>query len=554
MKKLKGLIASIVLCFGILLLAACGGKSSGITEKDVDMQVSAITKNSATIKLTFTENDNLANGNATAYVSAYKITDDAEEFHQRKDVSFTGDVYTSSTVSFTSLETDTEYEFVLYVTFNKANKKIKSIKATPTSNVSSEIATTQEFKDNLVNDTDGEFVLTSDLNFEADGEKESLSLFSTEAKAFMGTLDGGIYENGQLVGCHKISNFKLGSATYCGLFGYLKNATIKNLIIENVVVDYTSKSSSSIGALAGYAISSYVENVQVNNVSFKISASTSAEQNTGGIVGYSKRTTFKNIIGDNIDINYTSAKIKINVGLFAGKITGDALIDDITAESCGVTGKITLVNDFTTSSGENGYIYVGGFVGSLSAIGEITDCYANVDTVVSTNRQNGRIYDVYVGGFVGANGPESTTMYITKSLALVKQKIYGGPISTDQSFDYSTYESDYYLATNKGYIGGFIGKATGVFRGITDSYAMLLEDPEIYATPFRVTQEADAEHEEQSERVLFSAIFIGDYAGNPLDKNTYLPDCDDHVIRPGASIVPTVLSETLQELITSYID
>ena len=551
MKKLKGLIASILLCFGILVLAACGKKSSGITAKDVDMKVTSITKNSATIKLTFTENENLSNRTATAYVSAYKITDDGDEFHQRKDVSFTGDIYTSSTVSFTSLATDQEYEFVLYVTYKKANKKITSVKATTTSYVSSEIASTSDFKENLVNDTDGDFVLTSDLDFETDGEKEALSLFSTEAKAFMGTLDGGIYENGQLVGCHKISNFKLGSATYCGLFGYLKNATIKNLIIENVVVDYSSKSNSSIGALAGYSIGSYVENVEVNNVSFKISASTSAEQNTGGVIGYSERSSYTNVIGNEIDINYTSAKIKINVGLFAGKIKGDALKNDTVAKSCGVTGKLTLVSDYTSSSGDSGYIYAGGFVGSLNAIGEITDCYADVESVISTNRQNGRTYDVYIGGFVGANGPELTTMYVTKCLALVKLTIYGGPISTDVEFDYTQYYTDYFIATNKGYVGGFIGKATGVFRGITESYAMLLEQPTIYAAYTKVVKEAEGENPAETEQVLFANEFIGSYTGNAADKDTYLPECDNHVLTPNSTSAPSELSETLQNLVTA---
>ena len=525
-------------------------EDSGITADDVDMQITTINKSSATIKLTFTENENLVSGAATAYVTSYKIEDGEETSPQRQDVNFSGDIYTSATVSFSSLSENQEYHFVLYVTFNKKNKKIKTITGNTTTEVSKEITSKEDFTTNLVNDTDGEFVLTTDLDFSVDGEKESLSLFSTEAKAFMGTIDGGIYDNdGKLTGCHKISNFQVGSATYSGLFGYLKNATVKNLIIENVKVDFSSKSSSSIGTLAGYAIGSNIENVTVNNVTIDITSSSTAEHNTGGIVGYSKRTSFKNVIGDNIAINYKTAKIKINVGLFAGKITGDALIDDITAQNCGVTGSINLVSDYTASSGDAGAIYLGGFVGSLSSSGSIENCYTEATGTVSTNRQNGRTYDVYIGGFVGANGPESSMMYIKDSLALIDITVYGGPISTDDAFDYSTYYSDYYLATNRGYVGGFVGKANGAFRGITNSYVMQIDTPEIYATVERTVGEGD---EATTETALYAGEFYGYYTGTAADKDTYLPECDQHVLTSTSS-APSTLSEELIDLIEKYL-
>ena len=550
MKKLKGTITAFILSLGLLILAACGGKSSGITADDVDMQITTINKNSATIKLTFTENENLASGAATAYVTSYKMEDGEETSPQRQDVKFSGDVYTSASVSFSSLTENQEYHFVLYVTFNKKNKKIKTITGNTTTEVSQEIMSTEDFKNNLVANTSGEFKLAADLDFSVDGEKESLSLFSTEAKAFTGTIDGGIYDsNGNLTGCHKISNYQVGSATYSGLFGYLKNATVKNLIIENVKIDFTSKSSSSIGALAGYAIGSNIENVKVNNVEVEITSSSTAEHNTGGIVGYSKRTSFNGVIGDNISINYKTAKIKINVGLFAGKITGDALVDDITAKDCGVTGTVNLITDYTSSSGDAGAIYLGGFVGSLSSSGSIENCYTEATGTVSTNRQNGRTYDVYIGGFVGANGPESSMMYIKDSLALIDITVYGGPISTDDAFDYSTYYSDYYLATNKGYIGGFIGKASGAFRGITNSYVMQIDAPEIYATVERTVGEGD---EATTETALYAGEFYGYYTGTDADKDTYLPECNSHILTETSS-APTTLSEELIELIENHL-
>ncbi|MBQ9900298.1 MAG: fibronectin type III domain-containing protein, partial [Acholeplasmatales bacterium] len=172
MKKLKGTITAFILSLGLLILAACGGKSSGITADDVDMQITTINKNSATIKLTFTENENLASGAATAYVTSYKMEDGEETSPQRQDVKFSGDVYTSASVSFSSLTENQEYHFVLYVTFNKKNKKIKTITGNTTTEVSQEIMSTEDFKNNLVANTSGEFKLAADLDFSVDGEKE----------------------------------------------------------------------------------------------------------------------------------------------------------------------------------------------------------------------------------------------------------------------------------------------------------------------------------------------------------------------------------------------
>lgn len=553
MKKLKGLITGIILCFGLLILAACGGKSSGITAKDVDMKVTTTSK-TATIKLTFTENENLKTGAATCYIMAYKYIDGEETSGQRQDVKFTGDVYTSSTVSYSGLTNDIEYHFVLYVTFNKTSKKILTVSANTSSEVSTTISTVDEFKENLVADTKGEFSLSEDLDFAVEGEAQTLSLFTSEAKAFMGTLDGGIYDdNGNLTGCHKISNFKLGSGTYTGLFGYLKGAKIKNLIIENVSADYSSKSTSNIGALAGYSISSDIENVTINDVKFTISASSSAEHNTGGVVGYSKRSSYTDVVANDVTIDYTSAKIKINVGLFAGKLTGDALKNDTTCKNCGVSGKVILASDYTSSSGDEGYIYGGGFVGSLSSSGIIEDCYTECDTTYSTKRQDGRKYDLYFGGFVGANGPESTMMHIKNCLAVIDVEVYGGPISTDSEFDYSTYESGYYLATKYAYLGGFIGKTNGIFRGIFDSYVLWKDNATIYATLDRDILDDD-QQVISTEEVYFAGEFVGKFTGDSSDKDTYLPSCDSHILTPTSSSAPDNFTDTLKDVVNKYLN
>lgn len=550
MRKLKGIISGIILCFGMLILAACGGKSSGITANDVDMRVQTINKNSATIKLTFTENENITKGLATFYVMAYKYVDKEETAGTRQDVKFTGDVYTSSTVSFSGLTQDQEYHFVLFLTFNKKSKKIKTVESSTSSYVSEEIKTVDDFKENLVNDTDGDFVLTEDLDFSIDGEAQTLNLFTSESKAFMGTLDGQ---------GHTIKNFKLGTGTYTGLFGYLKGATIKNLVIENVTADYSSKSTSNIGALAGYAINSEIENVTINNVTFTISASSSAEHFTGGVVGLTTRSSYSNVVANNVNIDYTSAKIKINVGLFAGKIKGDALNDDITCKECGVTGNLSLISEYTASSSDAGYIYAGGFVGSLNSSGAIEDCYTDATVVYSTKKQNGRTYNLYLGGFVGANGPDSTMMYIKNCLASLDVSCYAGSISDDPDFNYDTYNTDYFLATDMAYLGGFIGKANGSFRKICDSYVLFREYPiTLYADATRDTKETNPDTGEEeitkTDDVLFAGDFYGQYTGDDVD--TYLPDNANHILFASSiteNDIPAGFTDTQKEIIRQYI-
>ena len=551
MRKLKGLIAGIILCFGLLILSACGGKSSGITSKDVDMKVSSINKDSATIKITFTENENISKKLATFYVVAYKYVDGSEETSgNRQDVSFSGDVFTSATVSFSSLASDQEYHFVLFITFEKSTKRLTFVEGTTSTYVSEEIKSTEDFKNNLVNDTDGDFILTDDLDF----SNEVLSLFSSEAKAFKGKLDGGIYDDqGNLTGCHKISNFKIASTgTYNGLFGYLKGAEVTNLIIENVSVESTNKTTSHIGAFAGYAIDSYVENITVNNVSFSIttsSGSSTSEINTGGVIGYTKRSSYKDVVADNVVLDFSSIRTRVNLGLFAGKIAGDALKDNVTAKNCGVNGKLVVTSDFTASSTETAYIYAGGFVGSLNSSGAIEDCYAEVESVYSTKRQECRTFDLFFGGLVGANGPDSTMMYIKNSLAVLKDvQVYAGQTSTEEGYDYSQYD-EAYLATGYAHVGGFIGKANGAFRGIFDSYVLNAKDLVLHAATSRDIKEDGAVV--GVEDALFVNSFVGRYTGT--DMNTYLPSCNDHILTPTSGSAPSALNETLAAIVEKYL-
>ena len=111
MKRIKKILAGLIACFGLLFLAACSNNSSGISEKNVDMQITT-TKDKATIKLTFDENENIKS--SVLYIVCYKVVDGADNYHTKQNVSFSNSVYTSSTVEFKSLASKQEYKFILY--------------------------------------------------------------------------------------------------------------------------------------------------------------------------------------------------------------------------------------------------------------------------------------------------------------------------------------------------------------------------------------------------------------------------------------------------------
>ena len=72
-----------------------------------------------------------------------------------------------------------------------------------------------------------------------------------------------------------------------GLFGYIENATIKDLIIKNPHVKTTG---SSAGGLVGYAINSLVDRVGIQG------GEVEGNESIGGIVGNTNRGTIQTLI------------------------------------------------------------------------------------------------------------------------------------------------------------------------------------------------------------------------------------------------------------------
>ncbi len=167
------------------------------------------------------------------------------------------------------------------------------------------------------------------------------------------------------------------SHEYCAVFGYLKNATIKNLgVIGEIVGDNYSIFAVTLGGICGYAINSEI--LHCYNIA-SINGATNGS--AGGIVGIA-----------------TSCNIKqcFNLGtIYGGPRTGGI---------CGYMCNTNILNCYNkgeiVANAWNIVVY-GGICGQADAGGSILNCY-----------NQGRLYsrsvskEVYAGSIVGNDPPK----------------------------------------------------------------------------------------------------------------------------------------------------
>ena len=218
-------------------------------------------------------------------------------------------------------------------------------------------------------------------------------------KAFSGVFDGKGFEVSNLY-------IKYGD-TRGGLFGYIENATIKNVGLVDVDIDTGGagafaasmrsgtitncySTGTVVSTIAG-GIISYVEGTSsITNCWSSCNVTGSDDKGSGGIVGYIDG------INNTISNCYTTGDI---TGWYnAGGIAG--LMANTTMKNCYSTG------DIDAGTGFNG----GGLVGNFVGPGTVENCYA-------TGAVSGA---GYVGGLAGAAGDSngSRSIIIRNSAAL----------------------------------------------------------------------------------------------------------------------------------------
>ncbi len=214
--------------------------------------------------------------------------------------------------------------------------------------------------------------LGSDLDFSA-------VKFNPASSEFSGTLDGGdnVIRNLTINGASASGKRTRSGEPHYGLFNDLKNATVKNLKFENVNI---SAPAGYVGAVAGYATGSIIEDVEV--ISGKISTS----QGAGGIVGFAAYTgTIRNCVN----------RAAITADWQAGGIAGFA---EFTDASTTPENNITIsgCTNYGTVSGSAGY--KAGIVAESSA--NIENCTNYGEITANRDAAAGIVADQRMYGYV----------------------------------------------------------------------------------------------------------------------------------------------------------
>lgn len=189
------------------------------------------------------------------------------------------------------------------------------------------------------------------------GWYKNASSLSGTPTAFEGTFDGA----GNTISGLKFTKID-HDYSYLGLFGSIKNATIKNLVLEADEVSGQDKIGLLAGSVEG---NSTIYGVQVSGV---IYANGNAGAIAGEVTGGTKNAVIENCVAENVVLN--SEGTNSYVGGIAGNVQKADVVDCSVSTQDGDTDRI------------RGKGYVGGILG----------------------RQNkANIYNVYVTGTIGGN-------------------------------------------------------------------------------------------------------------------------------------------------------
>ena len=411
MKKIF-FFALFVLC--ALLLIGCDDSKNATFKLNLDGYSELREK--LEFRLTLSDPDSQLGKTSVKGIISKKGSDDTLV---TKTVSF--DSNKSATVTFTSLNPDTEYTVEFYAGYN--GKKVSLLKADyKTSDEGTlenpyKITKYSDF-DTYRNEKNGHFILANDIDFEG---KQISPWFSS---AFTGTFDGNE---------KKILNFKLSildeenndtysssSNQYYGFFGNVgEGAKIFDLELSNFEIHVQRSSTKNTGSyaksifyygiLAGYCAGN-IENVNVTDSKIYVKSTNTNPQvfKVGGLVGnlYGKGT-IKNCSVD-ADI-FVEGSVDVSVGGIAGTTKyAELLTEEVEGvkqyvpniSGSSYTGTIDV--KLSGSESKQSQTAVGGLVGKNSeAI--IIDCTADVDFNLTSSFEEANGQSIFVGGLVGKN-------------------------------------------------------------------------------------------------------------------------------------------------------
>ncbi len=225
------------------------------------------------------------------------------------------------------------------------------------------------------------FRQTADI--ELHGDIEPIGYNTTFSAIFKGTYDGGDHTISGLS-----NNINDDNIQYAGLFGYCRNATVKNVRLVSPTITSSSNyygNGACVGTIVGYSSEGHIENCWVYNPTVSATASSNRNE-VGGLIGESVYDTIQNsfVISPTVSGESTT---------YVGAICGYA------HNSSGSTSHCTLTNVYYYNSSLLNTI---GFnensqYAHLTNVGRVRKVtlgsgMANVSPT-ATNMDNGFVYD-----------------------------------------------------------------------------------------------------------------------------------------------------------------
>ena len=309
---------------------------------------------------------------------------------------------------------------------------------------------------NFLNNSSVAFQLENDIDLtdwiSTNNASEGWLPVGTSSSPFKGTFYG---QNHQISGLTVNRNI-----THVGLWGYLSNATISDVMIQAG----NMTSGQFVGVLAGYGNGVTISNCHVVLTGSLNTSNTSGDFYVGGMFGQLKGTCSSctvrgDIHNDNVSVNsgycggicgYANESSTISSCKYRGTISGKNYVGGIAGYTysarvtgCSVWGEM------------NGINYVGGIVGYASRLVNVLDC-AMTGQVKGCN---------YVGGITGyCTNPISTSGLVGNNIfsgSIVGSNYVGGIsgcISSKLSVSMNMSYAEIYGTNN---VGGIVGRANG---------------------------------------------------------------------------------------------
>ena len=210
----------------------------------------------------------------------------------------------------------------------------------------------------------------------------------TETKPFIGSFNGNEHTIKKL---NIVETEAVEGKAYVGLFGYAKNATIKNVTFENVNLNIAcldiDHSQGHIGAVAGSLEgTSTIENVTVKgDITVEATFDANGASRVAVVAG---GNSYGNVTMKNVHVIANEGsylKANNNVGALAGQLQGKSVFENCSS-NIDVTGM---------------KFFAGGIIGLAAGDQTFTNCHTTGDVKITAGRE-GRANDQYrVGGIAG---------------------------------------------------------------------------------------------------------------------------------------------------------